>query len=83
MPETGNCGLHSAQQPGAFCAPSPCRLQTNPADVIILEGVLAFHDSDIRSLMNMKIFVDTGEGKHARQGRHRLLWCTADVPWGT
>lgn len=35
-------------------------LQVNPADVIILEGILVFHDPRIRALMNMKIFVDTG-----------------------
>ncbi|KAL1564248.1 Uridine kinase-like protein 5 [Salvia divinorum] len=31
----------------------------NPADVIILEGILVLHDSRVRDLMNMKIFVDT------------------------
>ncbi|KAL2529016.1 Uridine kinase-like protein 5 [Forsythia ovata] len=31
----------------------------NPADVIILEGILVLHDSRVRGLMNMKIFVDT------------------------
>ncbi|KAL5125970.1 Uridine kinase-like protein 4 [Glycine soja] len=31
----------------------------NPADVIILEGILVFHDPRVRALMNMKIFVDT------------------------
>jgi len=35
-------------------------LQVNPSDVIILEGILIFHDPRIRELMNMKIFVDTG-----------------------
>lgn len=34
--------------------------QVNPSDVIILEGILVFHDPRIRDLMNMKIFVDTG-----------------------
>ncbi|EFJ31180.1 hypothetical protein SELMODRAFT_440038 [Selaginella moellendorffii] len=33
--------------------------QVNAADVIILEGILVFHDSRVRDLMNMKIFVDT------------------------
>jgi len=32
----------------------------NAADVIILEGILVFHDARVRGLMNMKIFVDTG-----------------------
>ncbi|XP_010436027.1 PREDICTED: uridine kinase-like protein 1, chloroplastic [Camelina sativa] len=33
--------------------------QVNASDVIILEGILIFHDSRVRNLMNMKIFVDT------------------------
>uniref|UniRef100_A0A2N9GYZ0 uridine/cytidine kinase n=1 Tax=Fagus sylvatica TaxID=28930 RepID=A0A2N9GYZ0_FAGSY len=31
----------------------------NPSDVILLEGILIFHDQRVRDLMNMKIFVDT------------------------
>jgi uridine kinase len=34
--------------------------KVNAADVIIMEGILVFHDSRVRDLMNMKIFVDTG-----------------------
>lgn len=34
--------------------------QVNASDVIILEGILVFHDQHVRDLMNMKIFVDTG-----------------------
>ncbi|XP_054797710.1 uridine kinase-like protein 3 [Prosopis cineraria] len=37
---------------------SPSR-RVNPSDVIILEGILIFHDPRVRELMNMKIFVDT------------------------
>ncbi|MBA0781457.1 hypothetical protein Gotri_002381 [Gossypium trilobum] len=37
----------------------PSRL-VNPADVIILEGILVLHDFHVRNLMNMKIFVDIG-----------------------
>ncbi|KAK1311113.1 Uridine kinase-like protein 4 [Acorus calamus] len=33
--------------------------KVNPSDVIILEGILVFHDPRVRDLMNMKIFVDT------------------------
>ncbi|KAF2287532.1 hypothetical protein GH714_001180 [Hevea brasiliensis] len=33
--------------------------RVNPSDVIILEGILVFHDPRVRDLMNMKIFVDT------------------------
>nr|ADI48274.1 uridine cytidine kinase [Carica papaya] len=38
---------------------SPSVYKVNPADVIILEGILVLHDSRVRDLMNMKIFVDT------------------------
>ena len=34
--------------------------QVNASDVIILEGILVFHDQRVRNLMGMKIFVDTG-----------------------
>ncbi|KAK6133057.1 hypothetical protein DH2020_033212 [Rehmannia glutinosa] len=34
--------------------------RVNPSDVIILEGILIFHDPRVRDSMNMKIFVDTG-----------------------
>ncbi|KAF9663559.1 hypothetical protein SADUNF_Sadunf17G0064000 [Salix dunnii] len=34
--------------------------KVNPSDIIILEGILVLHDSRVRDLMNMKIFVDTG-----------------------
>ncbi|XP_039138150.1 uridine kinase-like protein 4 isoform X1 [Dioscorea cayenensis subsp. rotundata] len=33
--------------------------KVNPSHVIILEGILIFHDPRVRELMNMKIFVDT------------------------
>ncbi|XP_042420320.1 uridine kinase-like protein 2, chloroplastic [Zingiber officinale] len=33
--------------------------KVNAADVIILEGILVFHDAQVRDLMDMKIFVDT------------------------
>ncbi|PIN09795.1 Armadillo/beta-Catenin/plakoglobin [Handroanthus impetiginosus] len=32
--------------------------QVNASEVIILEGILVFHDQRVRNLMNMKIFVD-------------------------
>lgn len=31
----------------------------NPADVIVLEGLFVLHDEDIRSKLDMKIYVDT------------------------
>ncbi|XP_024358778.1 uridine/cytidine kinase UKL1, chloroplastic isoform X4 [Physcomitrium patens] len=33
--------------------------KVNASDVVILEGILVFHDARVRELMNMKIFVDT------------------------
>ncbi|CAN0904064.1 Pentatricopeptide repeat-containing protein GUN1, chloroplastic [Linum grandiflorum] len=33
--------------------------KVNPADIVILEGILVLHDDRVRDLMNMKIFVDT------------------------
>ncbi|KAG4961807.1 hypothetical protein JHK86_038675 [Glycine max] len=41
--------------------------RVNPADVIILEGILVFHDPRVRALMNMKIFVDTVMAWHFLQ----------------
>ncbi|QCD93396.1 uridine kinase [Vigna unguiculata] len=32
--------------------------QVHPGDIIILEGILVLHDSGVRNLLNMKIFVD-------------------------
>ncbi|XP_028110379.1 uncharacterized protein LOC114308883 [Camellia sinensis] len=34
-------------------------VQVNASDIIILEGILVFHDPRVRNLMNMKNFVDT------------------------
>lgn len=33
-------------------------VQIGPADVIILEGILVFYDPEVRSMLNMKVFVD-------------------------
>ncbi|KAI3988750.1 hypothetical protein MKX01_001522 [Papaver californicum] len=33
--------------------------KVNPSHIIILEGILVFHEPRVRDLMNMKIFVDT------------------------
>lgn len=33
--------------------------KVNAADVVIMEGILIFHDPRVRDMMNMKIFVDT------------------------
>jgi uridine kinase len=35
--------------------------RVEPADVVIIEGILVLHIKEIRSLLNMKIFVDTDD----------------------
>ncbi|CAI5962265.1 unnamed protein product [Closterium sp. NIES-65] len=54
--------------------------QTNSADVIVLEGILVFHDARVRALMNMKIFVDTdADVRLARRIRRDTLERGRDV----
>lgn len=33
-------------------------MQLEAADVVILEGIYAFYDAEIRRMMNMRVFVD-------------------------
>ena len=35
--------------------------RVEPADVVIVEGILVLHMELVRSLLNMKIFVDTDD----------------------
>lgn len=35
--------------------------RVEPADVVIIEGILVLHMESVRSLLNMKIFVDTDD----------------------
>ncbi|CAI5977975.1 unnamed protein product, partial [Closterium sp. NIES-64] len=54
--------------------------KTNSADVIVLEGILVFHDARVRALMNMKIFVDTdADVRLARRIRRDTLERGRDV----
>ncbi|MCH87002.1 uridine kinase-like protein 3-like [Trifolium medium] len=53
--------------------------RVNPADVIILEGILVFHDPRVRALMNMKIFVDTGASDAIFSSPLPLLFPCADA----
>lgn len=32
-----------------------------PADVVIIEGILVLHEPQLRAMLNMKIFVDTDD----------------------
>ncbi|CAL5325406.1 unnamed protein product [Camellia sinensis] len=54
--------------------------QVNASDVIILEGILVFHDSRVRNLMNMKIFVDTDDDvRLARRIRRDIVERGRDI----
>ncbi|GAB2278514.1 Uridine kinase-like protein 1, chloroplastic, partial [Dionaea muscipula] len=53
--------------------------QVNASDVIILEGILVFHDQRVRNLMNMKIFVDTVLGVECCSSVWCLFLVDADV----
>lgn len=51
--------------------------RVEPADVVIIEGILVLHIEEIRSLLNMKIFVDTDDDlRLARRcdAAHIVLW---------
>ncbi|CAL5405246.1 unnamed protein product [Camellia sinensis] len=54
--------------------------QVNPSDVILLEGILIFHDPHVRDLMNMKIFVDTdADVRLARRIRRDIVEKGRDI----
>ncbi|XP_020237411.2 uridine kinase-like protein 5 [Cajanus cajan] len=46
--------------------------QVHPEDVIILEGILVLHDSGVRNLLNMKIFVDEDSDVRLARRMQRL-----------
>lgn len=48
------CGNH-------VCVAFTVLLQVDPADVVIVEGILVLHVPKLREMLNMKIYVDTGE----------------------
>jgi uridine kinase len=46
-----------------FSSP-PCRSETRliqPADVVVIEGILVLHMEEIRDMLNMKVYVDTDD----------------------
>ncbi|GAB2284810.1 Uridine kinase-like protein 3 [Dionaea muscipula] len=54
--------------------------RVNPSDVIIVEGILVFHDPHVRDLMNMKIFVDTdADVRLARRIRRDIVEKGRDI----
>ncbi|KAG0557709.1 hypothetical protein M758_11G146800 [Ceratodon purpureus] len=54
--------------------------KVNASDVVIVEGILVFHDARVRELMNMKIFVDTdADVRLARRIRRDTLERGRDV----
>ena len=48
-----------------------------PADVVIIEGILVLHIESLRELLNMKIFVDTDDD--LRLARRWAAHCTGRV----
>ena len=48
-----------------------------PADVVIIEGILVLHIESLRELLNMKIFVDTDDD--LRLARRWAAHCTESV----
>lgn len=47
-----------------------------PADVVIVEGILAFYFPAIRDLFHMKLFVDTdSDTRLARRGKFNAFVC--------
>ncbi|CAD6218624.1 unnamed protein product [Miscanthus lutarioriparius] len=54
--------------------------KVNASDVIILEGILVFHDQRVRNLMDMKIFVDTdADSRLARRIRRDTVERGRDI----
>lgn len=41
-------------------ASCPIPAQVDPADVVIVEGILVLHVPELRDQLNMKVYVDTG-----------------------
>jgi uridine kinase len=46
--------------------PHRCWLQVDPADVIIVEGILVLHMEELRAHCNMLVYVDTGAAHMCR-----------------
>ena len=55
-----------------------------PADVVVLEGILVLHMEEIRSLLNMKVYVDTDDDVRLarRCGWHGIACLPACLPVG-
>ena len=56
------CGRSIEQPVYSYLTCSRSRTETikvNPAEVIIIEGILALYDQKLRDMMDLKIFVDT------------------------
>jgi len=43
-------------------------VQVDPADVVVVEGILVLHVPELREQLNMKIYVDTGQGQPSTRG---------------
>lgn len=51
-------------------------MQVEPADVVIIEGILVLHEKSLREMLNMKIFVDTDDDVRLA----RRYWANALPP---
>lgn len=68
---------HLARHLPRACTRFKCRLlsysvQVDPADVVVVEGILVLHVPELREQLNMKIYVDTGEGQPSTRGSKGL-----------
>ena len=52
--------------------------RVEPADVVIIEGILVLHIESLRELLNMKIFVDTDDD--LRLARRWVARCPESAP---
>lgn len=61
--------------------------RVEPADVVIVEGILVLHMEPVRKLLNMKIFVDTDDDvrlarRYALQPQSlHTYWAMSDPVW--
>jgi uridine kinase len=45
-------------------------LEVNPADVILLEGILVLYPPAVRNMLNMKVYIDVdSDDRLARRGK--------------
>jgi uridine kinase len=80
--------MHTCVHVSMYTCVHVCCCQVDPADVVIVEGILVLHVPELREQLNMKVYVDTGVGvtgtglcaaaQHEGVRRHR---CGCDRHW--